>query len=116
MFNSNSLPFNFLGEDEPRIIPYCPICESPSQNLEMRILEEKDNGSLVYIKCQKCLNSILTFVTAESHGINSVSLITDLSTSDIMKFKESEAVSSDDVIEVYELLQKEDFFEKLTNS
>lgn len=117
MLNSNQFPPYLSGSDDLKIIPCCPICESPYHNLEMKILEEKEDGYLVYIKCQKCLNSILTFVTNNGSGINSVSLITDLSTADVIKFKEIDSISSDDVIEVHQILESEEnFIEKLTNS
>ena len=117
MFNSGQFLPYFSGGDDLRIIPHCPVCDSPYQNLKTKILEEKDDGYLVYIKCQKCLNSVVSFITNSANGVNSISLITDLSTADIIKFKDSEGVTSDDVIEIHQLLKSDNnLIEKLSNS
>lgn len=117
MINPDQFSPFLSGNDDLKIIPYCPICETSYQNLDLKILEERDSGYLVYIKCQKCLNSILTFITTNNNGVSSFSLITDLTASDVIKLKENDYVSSDDVIEIYKLLESEEnFVKKLTNS
>lgn len=96
-----------LFNDNPTLITHCPVCNVRYDPLEARVLEERENAHLVYIKCRQCQSAILALIMANSLGISSMGLITDLNSDDILKFKAAKPVSCDDVIEVHQFLNKE---------
>ena len=96
-----------LFNDNPNLITHCPVCNLRFNPLEAKVLQEGEGGHLVYIKCRQCQGSILAVISANALGISSVGLITDLSGDDVMKFKQAEPISFDDVIAGHQFLKKE---------
>ena len=96
-----------LFNDNTTLITHCPVCSLRYEPLEAKILDEGSNAHLVYIKCQNCHSSILAVIMASNFGLSSVGLITDLSGDDVLKFRDVEAISYDDVIEVHQFLNQE---------
>lgn len=79
-----------------------------------KILEERDDAHLMHVECRKCGSSIVALVLAGGLGISSVGLITDLTSEDVLKFKNTRDVRSDDVIELHEILERgASFLDKL---
>ena len=102
----NEKIFN-LFNNNPALITYCPVCNVRFNPIEAKVLEENQNTHLVYIKCRHCQGSILAVIAASALGISSVGLITDLSGDDVIKFKQAEPISFDDVIAGHQFLKKE---------
>lgn len=92
-----------------RLITHCPLCESNYQPVSAKVIEEKDNAHLVYIRCKKCLSSVLAVVITGSAGISSMCLVTDLNSEDIRRFQHAERLSIDDVIDIHEAVSSRDF-------
>ena len=88
--------------DNLRLISYCPLCNAHYSPTEAKILEQKDGAHLIHVECGNCRSSIVAVVITGSIGISSVGLITDLTSQDVMRFKNGEAISEDDVIAAYE--------------
>lgn len=93
------------GLENLKIITSCPICNLKYSSAEIRVIEERNDAHLVYIKCGRCQSSILAIVTANQLGVSSVGILTDLSGEDILKFKKQPAVSTNDVIDMHQLLK-----------
>lgn len=74
------------------------------------MLGEENESHLLHIQCRKCLNALLALVFISPMGMSSIGLITDLSFDDALKFKEDGAVTADDVLSAYELLQDDETF------
>lgn len=90
------------------MISYCPLCETAYNPMEARILDEKEDGHLLHIRCKKCWNSILALVLVSNVGVSSVGLVTDLVYEDVQKFRTGTSeVTVDDVLEVHELLEND---------
>ncbi len=97
-----------------KLISYCPLCESSYNPQQTRVLGEKDDSHLLHIQCGNCSNAIIALVLISSVGVSSVGLVTDLAYDEVDRFKECQAVSTDDVIEVHHALQDEhEFFRQL---
>ncbi|MDD5567258.1 MAG: hypothetical protein PHH01_03630 [Patescibacteria group bacterium] len=96
----------FSGESI-RLVSYCPLCNAQYNPLSAKILEERDDAHLIHIQCRKCGSSIVALVLASGVGISSVGLITDLSGDDALRFKNNPTISSDDVLQLYDFLQKD---------
>jgi len=95
--------------DNLRLISYCPLCNTHYNPSEAKILDEKDGAHLIHIACKNCHSSIVAVVITGGIGISSVGLITDLTSKDVMHFKNEPAVNEDDVIQAYQLVQDDNF-------
>ena len=101
MFNPLS-PANNLDR---HFMPKCPICGSKQDYLEMSVIEDSDNNSLVYINCKKCSVSLIGIVNFSPMGISVVSFATDLQKSEIAKLRKGKRVSEDDVLDIHQMLE-----------
>lgn len=72
------------------------------------MLEEKDGAHLIHVECNNCHSSIVAVIITGGIGVSSVGLITDLTSSDVMRFKESPPINEDEVLEAYELATTSD--------
>jgi hypothetical protein len=97
--------FNFFDENL-KIITTCPVCATRYNPIEARVLADKGDGHLLYIKCSQCHAAVLAVVMASQVGVSSIGLVTDLSSEDIVKFLPAQPISSDDVISLYQSLVK----------
>ena len=101
--------FNFLDENL-QIISRCPVCNNKHRPIEAKILEEKEDARLIYIKCRFCQASVLAVILAGNVGIISLGIVTDLDSDEVLKFKARSGVTSDDVLEVHQFLAKNKVF------
>lgn len=97
-----------------RLVSYCPQCHMHYNPLAARVLVERENAHLVHTECQKCGSLILALVTSGMFGMSSVGLVTDMTCEDVMKFKESEEVQEDDVLDFYEWIEYDGALTELT--
>lgn len=88
-----------------RLISYCPLCSTHYNPSEAEVLEEKNGAHLIHVACRKCESSIVAVIMTGGIGVSSVGLITDLTGRDVVRFKDAQPISSDDVIEAYELTE-----------
>src|SRR3989338_5904797 len=106
--------FNLFDENL-KIVSHCPVCGSSYNPLEAHVLAEKSDAHLVLIRCRTCQTAVLAVIMSSSVGVSSVGLITDLSSDDVMKFQDAAPVTTDDVIELHQLLTREKaLIDKLT--
>lgn len=96
--------------DGRELLSACPLCDASYNPMEARVLGEQEDSHLLHIQCRKCSNAILALVLVSSVGVSSVGLVTDLTFDDVVKYRESETVSADDVLEVHSLLQDDEAF------
>ncbi len=85
----------------------CPLCGAKYNPIESKVVAEKENAFLLYTKCKTCSSSVVATLVAGAMGISSVGLVTDLTYEDVVKFKDSERISENDVLDVY------NFFDEL---
>lgn len=95
-----------------RLISFCPLCEAHFSPKDSQIIGERENSHLLHITCQKCRNSVLAIITVSSEGISSVGLVTDLNYEDVLKFRQKQAVETDDVLLAHAALEDSDRFWK----
>lgn len=104
--------FNLFNEGV-KVVSRCPLCDSPFDNLDTKILGEDGETRLLHIRCQKCSNALLALILVSQGGISSVGLITDLSYEDVLRFRKGKTISTNDVIEIHQAVQEADFISKL---
>lgn len=90
-----------------KLISYCPLCETRYRPVSAQMLGEEEETHLLYLTCGKCGSSLLALVLVNTVGASSVGLITDLSFDDVIRFKTARRVTTNDVIAVHELLERE---------
>ena len=84
-----------------KLISYCPLCSTQYNPLAERVLDEREDAHLVHIKCKSCNSSIVALVLNGVIGISSVGLVTDLTSDDVLKFKDAKEVTSNDVLDLH---------------
>lgn len=97
-------PFPLFPSESLRLISYCPICSTHYNPLTAQILEERDDAHLIHVECRKCGSSIVGLVLTGGLGISSVSLVTDLTGAEVLRFRRSDGIGSDDVLNAHEAL------------
>lgn len=98
--------FNSFNEDL-KIVSYCPVCNHRHNPVKAQVLADKNGAHLIYVKCSHCQSAVLAVVSVGNLGVTSVGLVTDLSSDDITKFKNSRPINCDDVIEVHKRLTQD---------
>ena len=96
LFNDNNTP-----------ITHCPVCHLRYDPLEAKILDEAEANHLVHVKCRNCQSAIVAVLLTNQLGVSSIGLITDLSSEDVLRFKNNAPISADEVIEAHEFIVKE---------
>ncbi len=97
-------------DDGLKLISFCPLCETHYNPMEAKQLGASGEVRLLHITCKGCSNSIIALVTVGSGGVSSVGLITDLTYRDVVKFRSSNAVEADDVLDVHGILEDDKHF------
>jgi hypothetical protein len=77
--------------------------------MEAQVIGENEETHLLHIRCRKCSNSILALVLVNNVGVSSVGLVTDLTFEDVLRFRGSQRISTDDVLRAHEWLSKRDW-------
>ena len=75
--------------------------------MEVKVLRERQDAHLVYVKCRNCQTGILAVMLVNNLGISSVGLVTDLNSDDILKFIKMEQINLDEVIEIHQVLSRQ---------
>ncbi len=88
----------YLPNENLRLISYCPLCNTQYDPLTAKMLEQKDDAHLLHIECSKCGSSIVALIMMNGLGVSSIGLITDLTSDDVLRFKEEGPVNPDDVL------------------
>ncbi len=84
----------------------CPLCNNQYGSREIKILSREDESVTLYLNCPNCKNAIISVISAGVLGITVASMVTDLSTSEVERIKNEKAVSTDDVLTIYEFLSR----------
>jgi len=103
--DNKSHNYDKLFGESIKIISNCPSCGLPYNSLEAKLLNEKDEVRLIYIRCHHCLSSLVALITLNIYGINSLGLITDLDGPEVNGLSEKKPLTSQEIIDSYELLK-----------
>ena len=83
----------------------CPICNKKYGQTKILVLEEDENRTTLHLTCGECQNSSLVFISSGKLGIVSLGILTDLGREEVKSLFKSEAISTDQVIEVHKYLK-----------
>lgn len=99
-----------------KLISRCPLCSEAYRPFQASIVEEREDAQLLHIQCHKCQSSMVALIVSGQMGLTSVGLITDLTSDDVERFKDAQAITQDQVLEAFQALQagSSSFYKLLT--
>lgn len=95
---------HYLSGEVLKLLSYCPLCESNYNPLRAKVLEEKDEAHLLHIQCSNCGGSVVALLFTSGAGPTSIGLVTDLTSDDVLRFKDQTTVKTDEVISFHQFL------------
>jgi len=93
-------------DENMHLVTRCPFCSAEYDLDGAQVIGEQNDATMVYITCSECESSIVAIVAMSGLGIVSLGLVTDMTVADTKRFMGAGQVTSDDLLEVYELLEK----------
>lgn len=105
MFNNFEKRIPMSGKGELQQIS-CPLCGTHYDSNNAKIIFEKEDAFLLYTDCHTCGSSVIAALITNQLGMSSIGLITDLTFGDAVKFKESEVISPDEVLDIYTVFER----------
>lgn len=87
-----------------RLIKKCPVCELEYKQSMIQVLDENEFGMLTYASCLSCGANLLTKFASMSQGVIGNAILTDLKAHEVIDFANSDSLSSDDVLDIYDKL------------
>lgn len=93
------------------VILHCPVCGNKYSAEQTNVIEgrdlekQEDSSLLVHADCERCKSSVVFSISLDGPEIFSVGMVTDLTSSDVKKFKESENLTTDEIIDFHIFLQ-----------
>lgn len=96
--------------DEPygQFVSRCPLCNAGYRMEDASTLESAEDASMIYIECARCRSSIVAVVAMSGMGVVSLGMVTDMSKEDIERFRDMPSLSSNELLEMIQLLQRKD--------
>lgn len=94
-------------DDNMQLVTRCPFCSAEYDLDGAQVIGEENDATMVYITCSDCESSIVAIVAMSGLGIVSLGLVTDMTAEDTKVFNEDKPVTSDDLLKIYETLEKD---------
>jgi len=99
----NFLPQNGKS-DSLRMDGHCPNCGNLFDFRKTQVLAEEAGSTLLYLKCSNCGVAAVATMTMSPQGLLFRGLVTDLTSPDVMKFKDAGEIDDEDVIALHQNL------------
>ncbi len=93
-----------------QLVSYCPLCDVSFYPEAVVVISEDRKIQLLHATCNHCYSSVVILLLNNERGVTSVGLVTDLTGEDVARFKDSECVSCNDVIELHALVKQSSLF------
>jgi len=88
----------------------CPICGHRYNLEQTKIIDSKESkpvpgaSLLVHTDCEHCRSSVVFNIAVDGPEVFSVGMVTDLTSTDTTKFKNSRALTASDVLVLHQFL------------
>lgn len=106
-------------QDIKKIAPkHCDNCGKKYTNSEFKVIRAFENNALIHLSCAKCGNTYVINAIVNEEGVASqrMPLVLDLiDPKEIDRFADTQPVSKDDIIDIYNLLQDKNIEEKISS-
>lgn len=92
------------------VILHCPVCANKYTAEQTSVIEGKetdkreDSPLLVHADCEKCKSSVVFSISLEGPEIFSVGMVTDLTSLDAKKFRDTNGITLDEIIDFQEFV------------
>ena len=107
MMDGKVFNLSSLFSESLKLITHCPVCKVRYSSVDAKVVEERTDYNLVHVTCQNCHKAILAIVIAGNYGMNSVGVVTDLTSQDVLRFRDTQPIGGDDVLDMHTLLNQE---------
>jgi hypothetical protein len=84
----------------------CSLCGEKYGHDSTIVLSENETNTTFHLTCRKCNSAVLIFVSNNQQNVISLGMATDMNGGEAVKFFEGGDVTKDDVLIVYERLNK----------
>ena len=102
--------------DNQHFVSRCPFCSAEYDLDGSKVIAEEEESTMVYVTCTDCESSIIAIVAMSGLGIVSLGLVTDMTEADTKRLLREGAVSSNELLSMYEMLHKNSSLQDLTGS
>jgi len=85
---------------------FCDECGASYQDDDLKIIQKDNSGVMVHLSCKNCGKTNLATIIKPLGIANRMPIKTDLKPDEINKYAGKEAVSSDDLLDIYEWCKK----------
>lgn len=86
----------------------CPVCNERYDRSRVFALNRQERNSDFHLTCGKCKTAVLLRVVSEQFGMMSIGAVTDLNRIEAQSLLNERAISSDEVLDAYECLTREE--------
>jgi len=91
--------------DVSTLMERCPFCDLAFQPREVSVIGDQQRTQLLHAICTRCGSAVVILLLIADIGIHSVGFLTDCTNEDVRAFKDQPPVSSNDVLDVYSVLE-----------
>jgi hypothetical protein len=100
------MPNKNIIQNSLKLIKQCPVCNTKYLLDKIEVVADESDGYLLHFSCHNCFNALLAKIAPLPFGVIGSATLTDLEANEVLKFLNAGAVSTDDVLEVYQQLEK----------
>ena len=92
----------------------CPVCGYRYSLEQTKIIDSKDEKNapnttlLIHTDCERCKSSVVFSIAVDGPEIFSVGMVTDLTSQDTNKFKNSSPIGTDEILATHQFLENFD--------
>ena len=81
------------------------MCQEIYAEDSIQMIVEQIGTKLVHCSCAKCGHAIIAILLETAGWISSIGLITDLEAQDVLRFQQTQTISSDECVQFHEFLE-----------
>ena len=96
-----------LTQFQDLVSGYCDKCGKPYNKKNINIIQKQDNVYVLHLMCDSCKSNVLTYVIKSIGMSNKVQIYTDLTVDEMKNISQSQAVQTDDLLDVCELFSEQ---------
>ncbi|MFA5051778.1 MAG: hypothetical protein WC544_01800 [Patescibacteria group bacterium] len=91
------------------LVEYCPLCDATFHPKTVSVIGGIEHTQLIHTTCTSCGSSVVVLLLVSEAGLRSVGFLTDLTEQDAARLQHLPSVASDDVLELYRMLEDNRF-------
>lgn len=92
-----------------KILSDCPVCHQKHFPADIQLIEEREDGHLLHVRCKTCQSCLVVLVSLSNQGLNLIGVLTDLGSEEVRPVHDHGALSANDMIALHEKLRDKGF-------